>query len=135
MTVQECYNAIGGDYQDALRRLGADERIKKFLLMFIKDHNFSDLKTALAQDDYEAAFMAAHTIKGIALNLGLTTLAAVDSELTEILRHQRQTENLTALFRQVEANYKQIYQSVNELLELPEEGGGAFAEKAQDSHC
>lgn len=135
MTVQECYNAIGGDYPDALRRLGTDERIKKFLLMFIKDHNFSDLKTALAQDDYEAAFMAAHTIKGIALNLGLTTLAAVDSELTEILRHQSQLENLAALFKQVAANYELIYQSVQELLELPGKGGGAFAEKAQDSHC
>jgi len=31
MTIQECYAAIGGDYNDVASRLRTDERIAKFL--------------------------------------------------------------------------------------------------------
>lgn len=36
--------------------------------------------------DAKTAFRAVHTLKGVALNLGLTALAGVCSEMTEALR-------------------------------------------------
>ena len=36
--------------------------------------------------DAKSAFRAVHTLKGVALNLGLTALAGVCSEMTEALR-------------------------------------------------
>ena len=34
MTVKDCYEAIGADYQEVLRRLANEERVKRFLLKF-----------------------------------------------------------------------------------------------------
>ena len=36
MTVKECYDAMGADYEDVFARLRKDERIQKFLLKVIK---------------------------------------------------------------------------------------------------
>ena len=37
MTIKECYEAMGGDYEDVLKRLMNEARIQKFALMFKKD--------------------------------------------------------------------------------------------------
>ena len=37
MTVQECYEAIGGNYQEAIGRMMDDARVKRFSGMFLKD--------------------------------------------------------------------------------------------------
>ena len=34
MTVKECYEAIGADYEEVLRRLANEERVARFLLKF-----------------------------------------------------------------------------------------------------
>ena len=34
MTIKECYEAMGGDYEDVLKRLMNEARIQKFALMF-----------------------------------------------------------------------------------------------------
>ena len=38
MTLQECYEAIGGDYQDVISRLRSDRQ--KFVLKFLDDSSF-----------------------------------------------------------------------------------------------
>lgn len=40
----------------------------------------------MAQGNCEAAFRAAHTLKGVSANLGFTQLCASASQLTELLR-------------------------------------------------
>ena len=47
MTVRECYEAMGGDYEDVSRRLVTEARIKKFALMFKKDPSMAQLKDAM----------------------------------------------------------------------------------------
>ena len=37
MTVRECYEAMGADYEDVLGRLRKDERIQKFVLKLLND--------------------------------------------------------------------------------------------------
>lgn len=37
MTVQECYQQIQGNYENVLKRLKTDERIVKFLELFLSD--------------------------------------------------------------------------------------------------
>ena len=36
MTIQECYEAIGGNYEDVLRRLRSEVLIRKFTLSSLK---------------------------------------------------------------------------------------------------
>ena len=37
MTVQQCYEAFGGNYQDVISRLRTDERVARFLLKVVDD--------------------------------------------------------------------------------------------------
>ena len=56
MTIQECYKAIGGNYEDVLRRLRSEVLIRKFTLKFLEDQSYSLLKQALGDNNYEAGF-------------------------------------------------------------------------------
>lgn len=49
MTIQECYEAIGGNYEDVLRRLRSEVLIRKFTLKFLEDQSYSLLKQALVK--------------------------------------------------------------------------------------
>ena len=83
MTVRECYEELGCDFDKVLSRLVSEALVKKFALKFLDDPSFGQLKTALADKDAETAFRAAHTLKGICLNLGFDNLFAPSQELTE----------------------------------------------------
>ena len=86
MTIQECYKAIGGNYEDVLRRLPSEALIRKFTLKFLEDQSYIQLKQALENKNYEDAFRSAHTLKGVCQNLSFDRLYEVSSELTELLR-------------------------------------------------
>ena len=40
MTVKECYELIGADYESVMGRLRTEERVKKFLLKFLNDKRY-----------------------------------------------------------------------------------------------
>ena len=86
MTIQECYKAIGGNYEDVLRRLPNEALIRKFTLKFLEDQSYLQLKQALKDKNYEDAFRSAHTLKGVCQNLSFDRLYEVSNELTELLR-------------------------------------------------
>ena len=88
MTLEECYRALGGSYSDVLARLVDDKMITKYLNKFTKDTSYRDIFAALENNDYETAFRAAHTLKGICLNLGLENLYKAAYKVTEALRRQ-----------------------------------------------
>ena len=58
-----------------------------------------------AEKNAEKAFRAAHTLKGICLNLGLKNLYTVSSDLTEKLRG-RELDGYEALYEKVSEQYK-----------------------------
>ena len=74
MTVQECYEAIGGDYNDIMSRLKTEERVKKFAGMFLKEKCYQTLVQTIEEGNQEEAFRAAHTLKGVCQNMSFTTL-------------------------------------------------------------
>ena len=86
MTIQECYDAIGGNYEDVLKRLRSEALIKKFTLKFLEDQSYPQLKQALGDKNYEDAFRGAHTLKGVCQNLSFDRLYEVSRDLTELLR-------------------------------------------------
>lgn len=86
MTIQECYKAIGGNYEDILGRLNNEALIRKFALMFLEDSSYMQLKQAMADKNYEEAFRNAHTLKGVCQNLSFDRLYEVSHNLTELLR-------------------------------------------------
>ena len=86
--LKDFYAAIGSDYDEVLSRLPSAEILAKFLPRFPEDPTYDALKKAQAQHDVAAAFLAAHTLKGVSASLGLQQLAEAASALTEQLRPQ-----------------------------------------------
>ena len=83
---------------DSLRRLGADTEqglgrcmnneafYLRLVNMALDDASFEKLSAAVERGDMDAAFEAAHALKGVLGNLALTPLYEASSELTELLR-------------------------------------------------
>ena len=87
MTMQECYEAIGGNYEAVLGRLHSEALIQRFTLKFLGDQSYLQLKQALENKNYEDAFRSAHTLKkGGCQKLSFDRLYEVSNELTELLR-------------------------------------------------
>lgn len=105
MTIRECYDELGSDFDKVLSRLVSEALVKKFALKFLDDPSFGQLKTALTDKDVETAFRMAHTLKGICLNLGFDNLYAPSQELTEKLRGATSVDGTDELFAAVEKEY------------------------------
>lgn len=118
MDVKECYEKMAGDYDEAVYRMGSDERIIKYLKILQRDTNFNSLCEAIARNDLKTAFCAAHTLKGIALNLSLTSLADSTIELTEMLRSEVPDENMIFLFQNTKKTYKLVIKYINALMNI-----------------
>lgn len=88
MSIEECYQQIGGDYNQVLTRLMTPKLVIRFIGRFLEDNSFSMLEKALAEGNCKEAFRAAHTLKGVCQSLGLGNLLASTHEITELLRHQ-----------------------------------------------
>lgn len=86
MTVESFYDYICGDYAGTKARLMTDERILRFVNKFPADGSYQLLLDSLASANVQEAFRAAHTIKGVAQNLGFTALYKASEVVTEILR-------------------------------------------------
>lgn len=108
MTVRECYEELGSDFDKVLSRLVSEALVKKFAL-------FGQLETALADKDAETAFRAAHTLKGICLNLGFDNLFAPSQELTEKLRGATTIEGTDELFAAVEKEYDRTCEALRKI--------------------
>lgn len=85
----EFFRCVGGGYGEAKARFQNDERIVRFLNMFPGDDSMQNLTNAMNTGDTTTAFRAVHTLKGVALNLGLGSLAHASSQMTEALRAVR----------------------------------------------
>lgn len=86
MTIQECYVALGGDYDEVLRRLMSQRLVDKFVEKFLGDGSYQALAEAMEAGRCEEAFRAAHTLKGVCQNLGFGALLQHVQPLTELLR-------------------------------------------------
>ena len=86
MTLQEFYAQIGGSYADTVRRLCSESFVLRFVKKYPANPSFDELCEAVERSDWESAFRAAHTLKGVCQNLGFTNLYQPAYELTEVLR-------------------------------------------------
>lgn len=88
MTIEVLYKKIGGDYSEILDRLESPEIIEKYIIKFLKDDSFKKLNAAIRERKRADAFRAAHTLKGVCLNLSLGALLLPVNKLTEDLRRE-----------------------------------------------
>ena len=106
----------GCDMDGALERVADDrELLISCMEMFREDPGFAALEEALNNKDYSTAFDAAHTLKGVAANLGLTPLYQAAGTLVEPLRRGQyaQLEQLYQGFVIVRDQFFSIIDSEN----------------------
>ncbi len=104
---------IGTSLDEALDRfLENEEMYLSFLHKFTKDENFEKLRESLESGDVKQAFHCAHTMKGVAANLGLDSLLVPLNPLVESLRANR-LEGTTEQFVEVEKKYKEVCEVIN----------------------
>lgn len=92
MTLQDCYEALGGDYEDVISRLRSENLVLKFLFRFLEDSSYQLLCQSMKDNQDDEAFRAAHTIKGVCQNLSFTRLLKTSSEMSDAFRHGRTPE-------------------------------------------
>lgn len=119
MTIQECYQQFGGDFDEVKKRLPSEALIKKFIAKFLDDRSFPDLQTALEEGSRESAFRAAHTLKGVCGNLSLSKLMNSASKLTELLRPETEAipEGADVLFEEVRNDYELTVSAIRSFLD------------------
>lgn len=114
MTVKECYQIFGGDYEGVTARMPDEEFVAEFLNMFLEDESYPMLKEAMEEKDAEAAFRAVHSLKGICQNFGYTRLYQSSCELTELLRGGSMEGTKQAML-QVDEDYRQMVEAIRKL--------------------
>ena len=116
MTVQQCYQAMGSDYEDVMSRLRTDERVKKFLLKVSSDSSYALLCRSLEERNMPEAFRAAHTLKGISQNLSLTKLYESSHEMAELLRNRQEYgADIEPLIERVKEDYTMTVDCIQKL--------------------
>ena len=115
MNLEKLYQEMGGDMADAVRRLGSASAVERFLRMFAGDDTFAMLQAAMSAGDVRRAFRAAHTLKGLAANLGLVQLWQAASALTEALRGSDTLPADPELYAAVRREYGKVRDALEQL--------------------
>ena len=88
-----------------LGRLPSERLVQKFALKFLSEGSYGELMAAIQAKDGQTAFRAAHTLKGVCLNLSFDRLHASSDRLCEALR-PGWTDDAPELAKAVEADYR-----------------------------
>lgn len=97
----------GADYERTMARFMGNEALYlRILAMLPRDESLQKLDQALRSGDCSAAFDAAHTLKGVAVNLGLTPLAQAACAIVEPLRAGAALGDHANLFQSVQEEFE-----------------------------
>ncbi len=93
MITIEKLTAFGADVEEGMARCYGNEALYlKLVNMICDESNFEKLKSSLDAGDLDAAFEAAHALKGVLGNLSLTPMYQKSEEITELLRNRTEMD-------------------------------------------
>ncbi|HKM21879.1 MAG TPA: Hpt domain-containing protein [Lachnospiraceae bacterium] len=105
---------VGIACDEAIYRFsGNEEMFERFLGKFLEDPNYEKLKEALEKKDYEEAFSAGHTLKGVTGNLAIKSVYDALIPLVEALRHKEDAD-YEAMMTLVTARYMEVSAAIKE---------------------
>lgn len=117
MTLEETYLKLGGNYEKVIKLLKSPILVKKIALKFIDDKSFELLEKSLEKKNCEEAFRAAHTLKGICLNLCFDRLCLTSTEITEYLRQGKIDDTTENTFKRLKEDYQVTISALKEFSE------------------
>ena len=123
----------GLSVQNALKNLGGNESLyKKLLNRFVESYEHFPLRLseALAAGDQQLAVRLAHTVKGVAANLGALSLASVAGDLERNLAAGKED---AVLLVQMHDALRQTIESIRCLTTASPEPGRSLARQAMSA--
>ena len=115
MTVKEFYDLTGGGYATMFSKFSSDATITAFLKIFKRDTSYATLCEKMDAGDVDGAFQAAHTLKGVVLNLNIEGLIEPVCSITEALR-AKDMAAAKELFPKVKETYEKVWNLLIQLL-------------------
>ena len=93
MLTIEKLKEYGANVEEGLQRcMGNEDFYIKMVNMMLADNSIDKLKEAIAENNLDTAFEAAHALKGVAANLSLTPISDPAVEITELLRNRTEMD-------------------------------------------
>ena len=87
MLTIEKLTEYGADVKAALEIcMNNEDFYLRMVNLMLQDNQVENLQKAVAEGNLDAAFEAAHALKGVTANLGLTPIRTPATEITELLR-------------------------------------------------
>ena len=121
MTLQELYQNIGGDYEQAIRVLLMDKLVDKHIRKFTGNRVVEELIDAGPGMDANELFEKAHAAKGVCANLGLMTLSGMASDIAEEFRpgnpRTMSDTEVQAKILEIDALYKKTADGIKKYVE------------------
>ena len=113
---KEIFAAYGVDYDATLRRFaGTIALYLRVLGMLPNDKSLEKLGAAIDSGDLDSAFEAAHTLKGVAGNLGLAPMFEAVHTIVEPLRAREKRSDYVQLYTTVQTEYQKVQAFVETL--------------------
>lgn len=107
----------GFDVDKTIERFsGNADMYERFLKKFPGDESYSQIAPAFASNDQEAAMTAAHTLKGVSANLGMTALYAACSETVALIRADK-FEEARASCADIDKSYRNVCAVIGDMEE------------------
>lgn len=105
----DIFEAYGMDYFRTMERFMGNEKLYlKLLDMLFQDDNLKKLGDALNSGNMAGAFEAAHTLKGVSANMGLTALYNAVCALVEPLRRSEKSAEYPVLYQAVLTEFDRV---------------------------
>lgn len=108
MTGQEAFQELGFSYEELVARFSGNEMLaERFLKRFVEDKTYGALCQAIEEKDYAGIESFAHTLKGVAANLGLQSIFRYAEAIVKAVR-QKQYLEIPSLFEPLKQSYEQV---------------------------
>ncbi len=113
MKIEDAEKMLGWNVEETLKRFSGNRALyRRFLQKFPQDPTFEKLQNAVKSDDFSAVETAAHTLKGVAGNLGFSVLFTKSAELVNVVR-SGETNRIHPLFAEVETEYRRVISGIS----------------------
>ena len=106
--VQDLMTEAGVDVKDGMGRfVGKLDLFVKIFRKYDDDNNMDLLRDAMEAGNVDAAFSAAHTLKGVCGNLSMKRMFDIASEMTEFLR-EKDMDSARQMMPKLEEEHQKI---------------------------
>lgn len=115
MNIEEAMAEMQMNGELTLARFGGNIKLlERFIKKFPNDTTYLNLKEKAEQNEFAEVEKLAHTLKGIAANLGFDKLSKYNADIVSVIRNG-QTEDVAELILKVTEEYIRLIDCINKL--------------------